>query len=391
MTQIKLNAEFSISLHYELFFALQALTDPNSRIHPVWRRGALAQLTAGFTKRFSTLGSSPFLWPCVADAIEDEPSSREFEGIIHQIQQVPIFEFQRRILFGVLHDPFVVDRLLGGGETVSSAIHALRKTKQEWLAFIGLYPYEKTLPLAKALETLVRMPEEFRKSIISLLKAFWDSIFEKTWLQLQLQLRRSMEEKERLYQSCSFEEFARLALLRVEVNERLGALKAVRGGFRLPLKQISAMYFYPSCFNDQRHWTCYGSSQQQIVCFPYFDPTISLDLFQPASRLSLLDPEPDPALIFTALGDTTRYAIVSMLARSAASAADLARNFSLTPATVSHHIHVLREAGLLQEVREGNTICLSVNRNLLERLSELTVEKLFQASGEIEIKKTRRK
>lgn len=391
MTQNKQTFRFKVSIHYELFFALQALTDPDSRIHPGWKRGALAILPDRFHRRFAAIGASPFVWPCIADTIQNEPACADFDGLVLEMQRAPVHEFQQTILQGVLHFPTVVSEMLAGGRSLRDAIAGVPKAKREWLAFIGLYPYQPHSPLVEALESLLRSPVDFRNEILFLVKTFWESSFQSTWLQLQPQLNQSMEEKERLFQSCSFEEFARLALLRVEVDESRGLLKAVRGGFRMALKDIAAAYFFPSCFNDKRHWTCYPAKQnKQIVCFPYFDPAISLDFAGQILQSDLAEPELDPALIFAAMGDSTRYAMVSLMARSPASSAELSRSLALSRPTVSHHIHVLREAGLLSETPEGNAVRLSLRRDVLEELSGLVVRKLFDSTGKIEIKKTRK-
>lgn len=381
---------FEVSLHYELFFALQTLTDPESRIHPEWKRSAIAGLPAQFHRRFAALGASSFLWPVVADAVEDETAATTFAGLAGAIEKLPLRELQRRLFEGVLHDPVAVADMLKGRRDVFHTVARLPRVKQEWLSFVGLYPYKKDAPLARSLEFLLKAPGEFRKGVLFLLKSFWDSTFQKTWERLQPQLQRSVQEKERFFRSTTLEEFAKLALLRVEVDESRGVLKAVRGGFRLPLSEVDRMHFYPSCFNDKRHWTCYGEPDA-VVCFPYFDPSISLDFKAARLQEEVAEPELDPALIFAALGDSTRYAMASLLARSAASSADLSRALAITRPSVSHHIHVLREAGLLEEKPEGASVRLSLKKEVFEQLSDLSIRKLFHSTEEIPIKKTRKK
>src|SRR6185295_9015675 len=100
-------------------------------------------------------------------------------------------------------------------------------------AFIGLYPASKNSPLFAGLEFLLRAPKEFQKTLVDLLELFWISDFKETWNVLSDDLEKSCEEKERLFQSCSLEEFVRLALLRIEVDEKKRLIKAVRGGYVL--------------------------------------------------------------------------------------------------------------------------------------------------------------
>ncbi len=83
--------------------------------------------------------------------------------------------------------------------------------------------------------------------------------------------------------------------------------------------------------------------------------------------------------------------MASLLAKERLTSSDLARTLELSRPTVSHHIHLLREAGLLDEKPEGNTVLLSLRRDVLENLSDLVTLKLFQTNEDTDLKKTRSK
>jgi DNA-binding transcriptional ArsR family regulator len=56
---------------------------------------------------------------------------------------------------------------------------------------------------------------------------------------------------------------------------------------------------------------------------------------------------------FAALSDPTRRAILSRLALGEATVTDLMRPFSLTQPTISKHLKVLEEAGLIEQGRDA--------------------------------------
>jgi DNA-binding transcriptional ArsR family regulator len=58
--------------------------------------------------------------------------------------------------------------------------------------------------------------------------------------------------------------------------------------------------------------------------------------------------------IFAALGDPVRRALVSRLAQGDATMSELVKTFGLTQQTLSHHAHVLRRCGLVEQWQEGN-------------------------------------
>ena len=64
---------------------------------------------------------------------------------------------------------------------------------------------------------------------------------------------------------------------------------------------------------------------------------------------------------FKALGDPTRRRILALLGPCDLAAGEIARKFDMAFASVSHHLHVLREAGLVRSRRDGQYIIYSLN------------------------------
>jgi ArsR family transcriptional regulator len=64
--------------------------------------------------------------------------------------------------------------------------------------------------------------------------------------------------------------------------------------------------------------------------------------------------EVDVARAFKALADPTRVAIVNRLGAHEVCVCDLTAEFELSQPTISHHLKVLREAGIVASRDEGN-------------------------------------
>ncbi len=71
---------------------------------------------------------------------------------------------------------------------------------------------------------------------------------------------------------------------------------------------------------------------------------------------------------FKALSDKTRREILNILKKSDMTAGDIAEKFSMTQATVSHHLSVLKEAGLIYDRREGKYIIYELNTSVIEEI-----------------------
>jgi DNA-binding transcriptional ArsR family regulator len=74
----------------------------------------------------------------------------------------------------------------------------------------------------------------------------------------------------------------------------------------------------------------------------------------PQARKSNSNKRPSPALLFAALGDDTRLALVArLLSGEPASIAHLASRMPLTRQAVTKHLRVLERAGVVHSVRCG--------------------------------------
>lgn len=72
---------------------------------------------------------------------------------------------------------------------------------------------------------------------------------------------------------------------------------------------------------------------------------------------------------FKALSDPTRRAILDLLKDGARTAGEIGSRFDMTGATVSHHLSVLREAGLISDERRGKFICYELNLSVLDEIT----------------------
>ncbi len=381
---------FEASFRYEIFYALNILLDPTSRIHPNWKKSALIALDKEFKKLVTEIGSSWEVWPVFAAILPGQLSNPTIDTLLKSIRDMPIAGFQEKILRGLIHSDEAVNPLLTDKISLKAALAKIPKAKREWISHIDLYPYNPLSPQIIALEKLLDKPEQFRAVTLQILEIFWEKTFKATWTRLLPQISKSLAEHERLFYSCSFSEFAKKSLLRIEVDEEEETINAIRGGYQLKFKDVEACYMMPSAFNDRRFWSAFQNRGYKTqVYFPYFDPSLTLELLVAGQTPDLSLPPLDPALIFKALGDSTRFAIATILARAPTSSVELAKILSVSKPTISHHVHLLREAGLLQENYMNGSVELQLKRDVFERLSELAVAKLFSSDQPMILTRTR--
>ncbi|TNJ53259.1 metalloregulator ArsR/SmtB family transcription factor [Paenibacillus hemerocallicola] len=81
-----------------------------------------------------------------------------------------------------------------------------------------------------------------------------------------------------------------------------------------------------------------------------------------------------------ALSDPTRVRMLVLLAGGELNGLELAERLCISPATVTHHAAKLREASLINERRDKNTIFFSLNRYFIRAYSTVIVD-LIEKNG----------
>ena len=67
-----------------------------------------------------------------------------------------------------------------------------------------------------------------------------------------------------------------------------------------------------------------------------------------------------------ALADPTRRQILRLLSDKDMSAGEIAQYFDMTKPPISHHLSILKDAGLILDERQGQSIIYSLNMTLMQ-------------------------
>jgi ArsR family transcriptional regulator len=72
--------------------------------------------------------------------------------------------------------------------------------------------------------------------------------------------------------------------------------------------------------------------------------------------------------IFKALNDPTRREILEFLKEKDLTAGEIADRFNISKPSISHHLDLLRQAGLVLSVKEGQYIYYSLNTTVMDEM-----------------------
>lgn len=88
----------------------------------------------------------------------------------------------------------------------------------------------------------------------------------------------------------------------------------------------------------------------------------------------------DVAVICKALGDMNRLKIIQMLSDGEKCGCKLLEAFNITQPTLSHHMRILCECGLVNDRKEGKWHHYSINTNAWDKFSDF-IKSIGKAEG----------
>jgi len=77
---------------------------------------------------------------------------------------------------------------------------------------------------------------------------------------------------------------------------------------------------------------------------------------------------------FKALSDGTRREILNLLTSGSKTAGEIGECFSMTGATISHHLSVLKQAGLISDEKQGKYIYYELNMSMIDELMRWAID-----------------
>ncbi len=73
-------------------------------------------------------------------------------------------------------------------------------------------------------------------------------------------------------------------------------------------------------------------------------------------------------ILFKALNDATRREILEILKKKDLNAGEIADHFNISKPSISHHLDLLKQAGLVEAVKEGQFISYSLNTTVMDEM-----------------------
>ncbi|HEU4747784.1 MAG TPA: winged helix-turn-helix domain-containing protein [Gemmatimonadaceae bacterium] len=390
--------EVIVTPRFDLFYALHARTSSAPTPLDEWRDKAAARLSRDFARLTRRLAPVPIFWPLLADALGKTPGAMTFDEILSALRAMPPHDLRVNVLSGIFHHRPTVEALAGRKKTLAEVLRVDDHPDAELLKHFGLRPYLADSAAPVAISFLISDTIAYRDELTGLLQKFLQSGFGSDWSQLEPAFLSDVNELTARGEENPIADLAAELRLPVTFDENTGAMQT-RSGTVVKLRQIERCYLLPSAFNTRRWWAKYDTGDRVTLYFPIWGgPKANSLVMDGAGEKQASRDRPGPRgprvnaeAVFRALGDTTRYAIASILARKPTSSADLSRSLRVSKPTITHHVQALRAAGLITQTAAGGSSRLSLNRETLAGLSAAAIEELYSSSGELSLLTTRQR
>jgi DNA-binding transcriptional ArsR family regulator len=386
---------FAVTPRFDVFYALYELTHNRPSVLEEWRQRSIARLPRDFERVARRIAPVPLFWPLLADSLQRTPGEMTFDEIVSNLREMPVDDLKSNILSGIFRDPATARALAGGKKSLRQVVANEKPGGATMLDHFGLRPYDAKSDAARALTTLLSHAESFRDELALVLERFWKTGFRRDWSALEPEMRVDSFRLKDLDEAAPFHELAGELKLPVGFDAKAREIRP-NSGPPIPYDRIDRCIIIPSAFNTRRWWAKYESTTGRVsLYFPIVRDATAANRTAAGARETVLRTlsrsDVNAESVFRALGDTTRYAIASILARSPTTSAELSRSLRVSKPTITHHVQALRAAGLIAETPVGGSTRLSLSRETVAAISEAAVEQLFASTGDLSLDTTRKR
>ncbi len=338
---------FRTSTIYEMLLSLSTLHKPRPR-HRDWAEQARALLSKEVLDDLEFLYSRFENGILLIELAVDYPDHHDVDGFLRYVAEMTIPEF----LFYVLGRLAPEEEMATLEPSLDSLLYVITQACPEG---------DSRMERKYATEDYVRLvadPDGYRTRILRLWRRYWDSYFREESERYRRLWKESVEEKSlALSRQDALEFFEKL-------SNKPGLPDQIPPGY-----PTSEIVLVPTCFG-QPPMTFIGYGSIVVI----YDCHITEE-----HRDKLEELEGEIAAVGKALGDKTRLQLLRWIVREPQLyGRKLAELCHISQPSISRHLRILKEAGLIEERPVENYIAYEVRRDRIEDLSPQLVAYLYE-------------
>ncbi|MDQ6693920.1 MAG: metalloregulator ArsR/SmtB family transcription factor [Chloroflexota bacterium] len=328
---------FLISPLYDMFVSLGTMIHPGER-HEGWAAEVKRDLSPQMREEADYFYS--LFENRLVELAVDYPDHQDIEGFFRYLETMAAEDF----IF------YAAGRVMSPTDIANMTSHPLRLLA----ALLKSYGGEHRIHdqgWRQALQILATEADATRTRLLRLLRTYWQNVYRHQVSGLQPTWDASVRERT---QSLGPDRL-------IAVQERFLANRAMPREFPegYPLEKVLLV---PSLFLSMSSMILYGYGQMIIL----YDALTSDE-----HRNAMAHVQRRIVAVARAIEDPTRLTILRAIAKDKEYyGSRLAAKCGITPSSISRHMKVLRDAGLINEISQDNRVMYELRRDTLEKLCE---------------------
>lgn len=346
---------FSYSPTVEMMLSLHVLCNAKHHaVHLQWAVQTKRQMDRRMIADLRYFGTGFRQYLILCDLIIPEPGSdlKAFDDEAEELAGLSDLDFAHRILRECC-DRHEVQRAMRGGKALERLLERFQEEPPTNLgnARPGSVAFCPATARRQAVRDLLCDPSAFRARLMDFLRRYWQEFFAPEFDRLEPRFLADITEKAHLLRaSGAFSLLTRLFDQVVAGGEGSELVIYKQMDATIDSSRLQSVTITPTCF-----------------AVPHLILTIEPERFQiwydllSAGRRR--QPEIPPARLISllrAMGDEVRLSILKLVAQKRRSTQELAQILNITPPSVSRHLRILKEAGLLTSQGEGYYVFYSL-------------------------------
>ena len=338
---------FRSSSVYEMMLSLGALHGPSPR-HESWSQQLRARLPRDLLLDVDFLYSRFENGVLIMELAADYPDHLDVPGFLTYMEHMSTPRFLFYVL-GRLAPPEEMEKLEPTVESLLSLIP---------IAFPQGSPKTESRFRMGEFPELVAQPEDYKKRVLTLWRRYWETYFAAEVKRYASLWEESIGEKSRALASQDALQFVKTLSDHSDLPEQIP-----------PGYSTREILLVPSYF-----------ARRPLMFFGYGSITIIYDCQLTEQRRQQLEILEDGILaVAKALGDKTRLQLLRLMVQDPhLYGRELSKLCRVSQPSVSRHLRILKEAGLLEERPVGNHITYQVLRERIEKLAPQLISYLYE-------------
>ncbi len=338
------NINFVYSCTLELVSSFHVICDPSHHHNCIdWYDDAIKQIDQSLIKRIKDFGKKFAQWRLIMDLVDYYIENNEkglsslddFNSIINSIKNSP----EEMYIY-----TFLGQSLLGKREVATSILEG-----RDLLALCDFKELQKYMTFEDA-KDFIDNRDQYKAEILSIMEEYYHSYFKERWSSKVAFYDYAINDQ--LKQFKSSDPLKYILNLHKNLQFTNGTLQILQEShFEIQTKEITDI---------------------KIIFSMYTFPHLMANIFNNSLTvyLNLLPPDMSTAFSEVAsipkmLGDPTRLSILKILLKSEDTTLNIARLLNMSSASISQHIKILKEAGVLTSRREKNNVYYSIEKTVL--------------------------